>query len=221
MFVTPADVLAYRAMWDRYVADSVKSAEFCAQSLAGVASEQPDQATKDNLQGQADALNQWATDVWSEWNLYAGKPDSFIVLEGSQILQTFQQTVLDAGQLRQAVSTGITACPLEYVDQNGQLQKAVAGPDPSLQAQVIAHVEGLQIIGRGILQILLGTATNSLVMAGSAIEWAAGKTKDTVDALSSPWPWVAAAFLATAAVAVVYAPEIKLALSRLRPRSST
>lgn len=216
--VTPGDVLAYRTMWDQYVLDSVRSGLSCALSMNATAANQQDPQTKSNLQGQALAIQTQANDVLSEWNLYAGANynDAFFVMEGAQILQTFQQTVLDAGQLRQNITTGPLTCQLIY-PVNGQRVQAVGGPDPSLQAQIIARIEGLGILGQGVLQILLGTTSNGLQAAGSAAQWLGKQAKKAVEAAFSPWPWIIATVLGGTAVAIIYAPEIKTAL-KAKPR---
>ncbi len=217
--VTPGDVLSYRALWNQYVLDSVGSAQYCATSLnnvAGGSQGAQDAATAANLQGQASALDAQATAILAEWNLYANQTDDFIVLNGASILQTFQQTVVNASNLRVQMTSSTVTCSLEYIGPNGQLTIAVPGPNPSLQAQVIARIEGLGILGSGILQILLSTASNSLQAAGSAAQWTAQQAGKVVDAVTSPWWWAAAGVVGLSVVAVVYAPEIKGAFAAKR-----
>jgi hypothetical protein len=217
--VTPGDVLAYRALWNQYVLDSVGSAQYCATSLnnvAGGSQGAQDATTAANLQGQATALDTQATAILTQWNLYANQTDDFIVLQGAQILQTFQQTVVNAGNLRAQMTSSTVTCSLEYIASNGQLTIAVPGPDPSLQAQVIARIEGLGILGSGILQILLGTASNALQAGGSATQWVAKTAGNLVETVLSPWWWALAGVVGVSAVGIIYAPEIKGALSAKR-----
>jgi hypothetical protein len=217
--VTPGDVLAYRALWNQYVTDTVNSAQYCATSFNNVASQQTDAATKANLQGQATAFDTEATTLLSLWNLYqnmATTDPSFIVLQGAQILQTFQQVVINAGNLRQSMTTGTLTCSLEYLDSTGALTLAVQGPDPSLQAEVIARIEGLGILASGVLQILLETSSNALQQGGSAAQWVAQQAKTIVETVVSPWWWALAGIVGVSAVGVIYAPEIRAALATKR-----
>jgi hypothetical protein len=219
-FVLPGDILAYRAAWDEYVADSVRVALACAQAMENVAANQTDPAVKSNLQSQAQAIREKANALWQEWNIYAGQTDEFIVLEGAAILQTFQQSVIDAGDLRQSITTGPLACSLTY-PKDGQQVVAAAGPDPSVQAEIISHIEGLGILAKGFLQIFVDTSIGGLQSAGTAAQWIAEQGKKVVEkSISSPWPWIVALLIGTGVIGIVYAPEIKAAMKTMtsKPR---
>lgn len=192
--VTPGDILAYRAAWNQYVLDTVGSANACAASYDLLADENTtDAATAATLrqistdtQGEAAALN-------AQWNVYANTELSTIVLQGSAILQSFQQTVLAAGKLRNSITTGTLTCPLRYPNANATgFIDAAPGVDPSVQAQIIARIEGLGILAGGILEILVGATGNGLVAAGSAASWIAQHGANAAEKLSwltSPWTW--------------------------------
>jgi hypothetical protein len=215
-FVLPGDILAYRVAWDEYVADSVRVALACAQAMENVASNQTDPAVKSNLQSQAQAIREKASALWQEWNIYAGQTDEFIVLEGAAILQTFQQSVIDAGDLRQSITTGPLACSLTY-PKDGQQVVAAAGPDPSVQAEIISHIEGLGILAKGFLQIFVDTSIGGLQSAGTAAQWIAEQSKKVVEkSISSPWPWIVALLIGTGVIGIVYAPEIKAAIKTMK-----
>jgi hypothetical protein len=214
IIVTPSDILAYRKMWDAYVLDTARVALACGQAYSALASKDPD-PNAGKLEGDlGTSLTNEGNDLVSLWNLYQGKADSFIVLQGASILESFQKTVLRAGDIRANVTAN--QCALTYPDANGKLIPATPGADTSVQTQVIAHIEGLGILGGGILQILVGTAENSLMQAGSAAQWAGKQVEKVTSAATSPWTWVGIAAAAAATLGLVYAPEIKAAL-KARP----
>ena len=105
--------------------------------------------------GLSDAIQKQADALQSLWNIYANKSASFIVLQGASMLQSFQDTVLSAGQVRENITTGTLSCSLSYVNSQGQLVQAIPAADPSVQAQVISRIEGLGILAQGVLQILV------------------------------------------------------------------
>ena len=199
---TPSDVLAYRVTWNSYVIDTVGVADSCSKNFTTMASTEPDASTKAWLVAYAATLQSQADSLLSEWNLYANSADSFIVLEGAGILQSFQETVLAAGTVRSNITSGPLPCVLTYVNSAGQLVQAAPGANPSAQAQVIAHIEGLGILASGTLQILVGTTSNSLVAVGSATQWAAKQTDKLTTALATPGPWIA--LTAVAGAVIVY-----------------
>lgn len=191
---TPDDIFTYRTLWNQYVLDTVASAFECGAAYQAVAATQSDAGTKATLLGiGADTINS-ANLLLQEWNVYAGwatTQPATIVLDGASILQSFQSTVLQAGQLRSEMTTGSLSCALTYHDSSGVLQQAVAGPGASVQAQVIARLEGLGVLASGVLQVLEQTGSNGLVAVGSAAQ-AAGSFA------VSPWLWVSAAVVAAA-----------------------
>jgi hypothetical protein len=207
--VQPGDILSYRVMWDQYVLDTVRSALFCAQNMNTVAQQQTDPNTRAILQGIAKADTNEANAILSEWNLFTGYAQtdpSFIVLQGATILTTFQKVVLDAGQLRENLTTGTLVCGLQYVDSSGQLVTAVQAPDLDMQKQIIAQIEGLGILARGTLQSLESTTTNGLVFASNTAQQA-------VSAITSPAVLIALAVGAVAVTALVFSPQIKAVLA--------
>ncbi|HTQ47930.1 MAG TPA: transglutaminase domain-containing protein [Polyangiaceae bacterium] len=189
--VTPGDVLSYRTTWNQYVIDTVGSADACADAYSALAAQQSDASTKALLTGLGDAIKKQADALLAMWNLYANKDDAFIVLQGASILQSYQETVVSAGQVRQNITTGTLTCSLSYVNSQGQLVQAIPAADPSVQAQVIARIEGLGILSSGVLQVLVTTTGNSLVAAGSAARWTAEQVNRVTGALATPWPWIA------------------------------
>lgn len=199
--VSPSTVLSYRTMWNSYVLDTVRCAQGCAAAVSAVADKQTDASIKAELSGQAQAVTSQAAALLARWNIYANVSTSFIVLQGASILESFQQTVLDAGQLRQNITTGTLNCSLTYVNDQGAVTAAVPGADPNVQAQVIALIEGQAILAAGVLQILVETGDESLQVAGSAAQWTARQVGNITSALATPWPWVAVTAVAGAVIA--------------------
>jgi len=209
--VTPGDVLSYRAMWNQYVLDTVASAQHCATYYQNASQNISDPQTKATLQSLASENNAQASDLLAMWNIFAGKDSAFIVLQAAQILKSYQQTVITAGQVRGNITSGAYACDLVLTctDQGspspacgaaGQLVQATPGADPSVQAQVIARIEGLGILTSGVLQILVETGENTLAAAGSAAQWVASNADKAVSALATPWPWIVITTVAGAVI---------------------
>jgi hypothetical protein len=189
--VTPGDVLAYRVMWDQYVLDTVRTSTECSKNMAAVAAKQSDAGTKATLSQLSDAMQKQSDALLAQWNLFQNSSSSYIVLQGAEILKSFQQTVISAGSIRSDVSTGPVSCALTYTDAQGVVHQCAPGADPSVQAQVIARIEGLGILADGVLQILVETGENTLAAAGSAAQWLAKGAENTISALATPWPWIA------------------------------
>jgi hypothetical protein len=200
--VTPGDVLSYRATWNQYVIDTVGVADECAKEFTTLSTNETDASTKAWLIAYAKTVQTQADSILSMWNLYANTESSFIVLEGASILRSFQETVLAAGQVRFNITSGPLPCVLTYVSSSGQVVQAAPAADPSVQQQVIARIEGLKILADGALQILVGTAGNSLVAVGSATQWAAQQVGNVTAALATPGPWIA--LTAVAGAVIVY-----------------
>jgi hypothetical protein len=201
--VTPGDVIAYRTAWNRYVMDTVASANSCASAYQAVAAKQTDASTKALLTSIGQATQKDSDALLAQWNVYAGKSDAFIVLEASNILQSYQETVMSAGRTRENITTGSLMCALTYQPTSGKCSdgdppsgtvcQAAPGVDPNVQAQIISRIEGLGILASGVLQILVDTAGNSLAAVGSATQWTAQQVGGITKALSTPWPWIALA----------------------------
>jgi hypothetical protein len=204
-FVTPGDILAYRAMWDQYVLDTCRAAIDCGQAMQQIASQNPQNSESATVAQLGASFVQSGNDLLAKWNVYAGQSASSVVVNGADILQNEQQVVLEAGQLRGSLLAGPVSCGpvLSYHDANGNVVQVVAGPDASTQTQVIARIEGLGILGSGILQILLQTAAGTLRQAGSATEWAAKLAGGTASWLLSPWTWGIAATILVGSVALI------------------
>jgi hypothetical protein len=200
--VTPGDILAYRAVWDQYVLDTVRVCLDCGQALQDSAAQQNNSESP-----VAAALGkQWVADgnnLYAQWNIWQNLSDSNKVLQGAAILQSYQQTVLACGTERGLLTSGTITCSLTYHDAQGQVVAAAPGADPSLQVRAIARLEGLGILGDGILQILVQGAGDALVEAGSAASYAAKLAANTTSWLLSPWTWAIAGTLVFGTIGVV------------------
>jgi hypothetical protein len=198
--VTPDDVLAYRVLWDPYVGATVNALRACADLWEAAASGLPagginlakyQNPAADTMTAIANAHRLYADGLVQEWNKHAGMSDVDLVWEAANVLQDFQATVLKCGQLYLPEVAG--DCP-------GVPQPAP--PDLSLQRTVIARIEGLGILARGLLK-LLG------IGAGGALEAVAEIPKAAAGAasfLTSP------AFLIGAGVVLVLAAGVAAAV---------
>ena len=200
--VTPDDVLSYRTTWNQYVLDTIGSADACASAYSALSAQQMDASTKALLSGLSDAIQKQADALNALWNIYANKSASFIVLQGASMLQSFQDTVLSAGQVRENITTGTLSCSLSYVNSQGQFVQATPAANPSVQAQVISRIEGLGILAQGVLQILVEGTGNALVAAGDAAQELAKEAGKVVSTFTTPWPSIA--ITAAAAGYVIY-----------------
>ncbi|MDE2022184.1 MAG: hypothetical protein KGI71_04740 [Patescibacteria group bacterium] len=218
--VTPGDILAYRAAWDPYVQDTVRVAQMCSQEWAAAAASVP-QGSKGQIEAAklAQLFAGDATKLAADWALWSTVSDSTLVLQGATILEQQQGVVMQAGKERVALTSGVSPCALTYYDQNGQVVAATNVPDPSLQAQIVARIEGLGILASGILQILVSSAGNGIVAAGSAGQWIAKQAAHTGSWLTSPWTWGIAGVLlvGTTAVIVYNADRVAKVAGALRP----
>jgi hypothetical protein len=187
--VTPGDVLSYRVAWNQYVTDTVRVGLECGAAYAGLAQQkqQSDPQTAQVLAGIGKQITDASNELLADWNVWANTQDSTIVLQGAAILEQQQQVVLEAGRVRDMVTQGTLTCQPTYVNQAGVVTTWIAGVDPSIQAQIIARIEGLGILSQGILQVLTESAGNALVEAGDASKYLAGGLKWTI----SPWTWAA------------------------------
>jgi hypothetical protein len=221
--VLPTDVLTYRAMWNQYVLDTVSAGQYCGGLMQQVASANPSNSQSTLLAQLGSTTVTAANDLLSKWNGYNNLSSEAIVVNASVILQNEQQVVLDAGRQRQSMladrggSGGPISCGpvLVYQDSSGNIITAAIAPDPNTQAQVVAGIEGLGILGSGLLQILVDSTTSGLQTAGSAAQWIAQQGKTLIETTTSYLPWVlgSVAVIGAAGVALVYAPEIKGALA--------
>jgi hypothetical protein len=216
--VLPSDILAYRAMWDQYVLDTVRVCYDCSQAFANVAAQQPDAATQQQLQQLSTLYKQDGDNILAAWNVWANVSDATIVLQGADVLQQEQQVVITAGHQRELLTTSTITCALTYHDAAGNVVNAIPGADPNMQAQLIARIEGLGILGSGILQVFVESTAAGLKTVGSAAQWLAQQGKQLVETTTSSLPWIIAgiAVIGAAGVALIYAPEIKLALRAKR-----
>jgi hypothetical protein len=210
-------------MWDQYVIDTVNSGLFCGNNMQQVAAANPNNSQSPVLAQLGQLTVKSANDLIAKWNAYRNLSAEAIVVNASDILQNQQQVVLDAGRQRQSMlanrggSGGPISCGpvLVWQDANGDLVEAVTSPDPSIQARVIANIEGLGILGSGVLQLFVDSTASGLQAAGSAAQWVAQQGKKIVETTTSYLPWIIAsvAVIGAAGVALVYAPEIKGALA--------
>jgi len=187
--VTPGDVLAYRVLWDPYVMGTARAAKAAGDEWTKAAEGQtskadlsifaapPDVATL-KLYAQSEYTN--ADSIVSDWNAHAGSSDQTIVLEAAAFLQDFQNVVQRVAQVYQPqIAREVPSLPLP------------TPPSASAQKAVIARVEGLGILAKGVLH-LIGVAAEG---APGAVAQAAASaaTKAARGALRSPWVWAAAA----------------------------
>lgn len=191
--VTPGDVLAYRRMWEPWI-KAVKDACVAAATAwdAVAAGQTPALACdlshiqgranpailKAAAQAQADLFRTYADNLAGDkgrWNMNAGLKEYEIVILAKNILENEQATVRHASFV--LVPELRSRCP-----------GAVIGPMPtlSLQRSVIARIEGLRILAHGALQ-LFEIGEEGVVRTVGQI--AGG----TLDVLSSPVTWLAAA----------------------------
>jgi hypothetical protein len=202
-------------MWEQYVFDTVRVCYDCSQAFANVAAEQTDPNTKQQLQQLSTLYKQDGDNILAAWNVWANTSDATIVLQGSTILQQEQQVVVIAGKQREQLTTGTVTCALTYHDAQGNVVTAIGGADPNTQAQIIARIEGLGILGEGVLQVFAESTAAGLQTVGSAGQWIAQQGKTLVETTTSKLPWIIAgvAAIGVTGVALVYAPEIKAALA--------
>lgn len=201
---TPDDVLAYRQTWDAYVMGVARALATCSAAWANTAVQPsvadlsavaaPTNATV--LKAVADANSQASAEIVAEWNLDALRAQlgenpispANVVFLAAEILQDMQRVVLKVGQLY--------APMVKHYCPSIQLP---APPSFDLQAQVIGRIEGLGILGKGVLQILgMG--------AGGALETISNLGKkggDVASTIGDNIPWIAGAVIAVAAAFVV------------------
>jgi hypothetical protein len=205
-------------MWDQYVLDTVRVCYDCSQAFANVSAEQTDPATKQQLQQLSIQYKQDGDNILASWDVWANTSSATIVLQAASILQQEQQVVITAGKERAQLTTGTIICALTYHDAQGNVVSAVQGADPNMQAQLIARIEGLGILGSGILQIFVESTTAGLQSAGSAGQWIAQQGKALVESTTSNLPWIVGgiAVIGVAGVALIYAPEIKAVLGMMK-----
>jgi hypothetical protein len=208
-FVAPSDVLLYRNMWNDYVLDTIRVASACATSYASLAQNEQNADAKAAESAMSVSLQKTSDDLLALWNLYANQTDDFIVANGGSIVQQYQQAVVTAGSVRQTLVGD--KCPMTYIDANNNIVPAVAGPDTGLQVKVISRIEGLGILAKGILQIIVGTAEGAVHVVGSAADWADKQTSKLANVLSEPWPWIAVVAVVGGGLAFYYVPRRRAA----------
>lgn len=169
------DVLAYRTLWNDYVMGTVKALSLCAdawnaagaakrggQSLPtgpnyGVLSEAA-QAAPESYEAIGSTDQGFANDLLASWNMHAGMSEHDILLQASNILQDFQNTVLRVGQFYQPqVQNDCPSVPLP------------SPPSQDSQKQVISQLQGAGIAAQGALQLLGIGASGGLQTVGSVI----------------------------------------------------
>jgi hypothetical protein len=211
--VFPGDILAYRAMWDQYVLDTVRVCYDCSEAFANVSVEQNDPTTAQQLAQLSAQYKQDGDKILAEWNVWRDIKAYTIVLQAADILEQEQQVVLSAGKQREVLTTGTITCALTYHDAEGNVVSAIQGADPNVQAQIIARIEGLGILGKGVLQIFTESTAAGVQAAGDAAQWLLKRGKEVVETTTSYLPWIifGIAAIGVTGVALVYAPEIKAA----------
>lgn len=194
-FITPGDVLSYRALWDDYVMGTARAAANCAAAWRAAAAGQtpvtppalsnfavqPDQRT---LTLWANTEQQYSDDIVAAWNAHASKQDWEIVAMAAEILQDFQSLVRRVGDFYQPIiAHDCPALPLP------------APPSLELQKRVIGQIEGLGILSHGVLQLFgigVGGALQTYqdiahAAAQPALAGAAGVALGAVGALVGLW----------------------------------
>lgn len=202
---TPGDVLLYRNMWDDYVLDTVRVCQSCSAEYTSLAQGEQNPAAKDAENALATSIGKMGDDLLAQWNVFAGKSDDFIVLNGATIVETFQNTVKSAGNVRASLEQN--HCPMSFLAQDGSIQTPSPGPDTSLQLQIISRIEGVGVLAAGILEILVGTAEGTVQVVGKAADFAAQQAKGIAGALSTPWPWLLVATVVGGVLVWKYVPS--------------
>lgn len=147
------------------------------------------EAMAGSLTDFAAASSALADSLMSAWNAFAGFDAATITLQAQTILSSLQNTVQSAGgdgrQLLTEFSPGLAA----VISQ---------GPDMSLQAKVVAQIEGAAIMAAGYLKVYSTTATGVINGAVTAAQEIAKQGKSVLGQTSwilSPWTWAIAATL--------------------------
>lgn len=146
------------------------------------------------LQAAAQVATNIANNLVAEWDLYAGWTDAQVVLEAGAILESYQRTVLDAGQNGRPAVAQFSPAVAAVLPQ---------GADPSAQAQLLAGIEGAQILASGVLDIITTGAGGFVTGVYTTAQWAKQKADQVVGAATSPWLWASVAAVVVAG-AVVY-----------------
>ena len=168
------DVLGYRNLWNDYVMNTARALVACANAWdAAATAKAANQALPDgpnygrlseaaqqdaaSYKAIADSDRQYAQDLVNSWNQHAGMTEQDMLLQSSNILKDFQDTVLRTGQF--------------YQDQVKQDCPNIALPQPpssDLQKSIIGQLQGAGLATQGILQ-LLGTGVDGSLQAAGAI----------------------------------------------------
>jgi hypothetical protein len=167
---------------------------------------QPPSAAVLSAYGQAS--QQLATNLMTAWNLYAGSTDAQIVQGAASILASFQDTVRQVGTV---------ARPALAKASPGLAAAIAQGPSTDAQAQLIAGIEGAQILAKGILQVAYVGADGSITSFTDLATYTKQVAEKVGNVTLSPWLWISAAVIAAsaAAVAVVYTVHTSGVLTRV------
>lgn len=196
---TPGDVLAYYKLWTPYVMNTAHAADAAADAWEATAAGQtpatrvdvssfqtpPDPTT---LRLFATTERDFATSIRSRWNAHANTPDFQLVAMAGEILQDFQAAVLRVGQFYQP-----------HIRHDCPDLALPEPPSADLQTQVIAQIEGLGIVGHGVLQ-LLGIGADGVLDEAGAI---ASTAKKAVEGFAGALPAIAAAVVVVGLVVLV------------------
>jgi hypothetical protein len=135
-FATPSDVLAYRKAWDPYVMGMARLEKQCSTmpdidpTLASVHA------------GTADT-------IVTLWNQYAGYTPQQLLLQASDVLKGYQDSVLQAGKSVVGIRRD---CP-------SLASKIPLPPTAVEQAQIQSRLEGMGVVAEGVIN-LLGVGAN-------------------------------------------------------------
>jgi len=171
---TPGDVLSYRQAWDLYVTGSIRAALSCADDFDKIAKSPPPGTTAETLSAFAANTRLLANNLFAQWNLYAGTPPDRMLLMSGDMLKTFQNVVIGVGNLNQTTKEWAPSIALPFP------------PSLDVQRSIIARLEGMSLVARGVLSAFVQSETAGLsAIAHSAGEAAGGIVKSTVGGAAS------------------------------------
>lgn len=190
-FTWAGELLAYRKLWDDYVMGTVRAglaagAAYRTLASGGAVSDptlQPANVQTDLTvyASLAGVMEDTANFDLQNWNQFAGKADWEIMVFAGNYLQEYQRIVKQVGQRDQP-----------YIRRQFPALPLPAPPGLDAQAAVIGRLQGLSIVGSGVLELLGIGASGSLEVAGKVTAEGGkvlGAAADTVVTLADMLPW--------------------------------
>jgi len=224
--VDVGDLLAYRQMWEPFIAghlnlwrevndllEATPDAKRCPEGIFEM-----DQVSKDLEKVQRQycyslmlsrmyTSDTYPLGILPQWNAWVGKSSSEIVSGAKPMLEWHQQVVMDVGGRYKDELLKVA----NYWGLAVELPKV---PEFSKQQELRARIEAAYISAKGVLQIIGYGAGETLKMVGSTGEAAAEGLQDTAKAVSQVaksrlvWIGVAGVFaLVGAGVFIYYVPR--------------